>query len=204
MAQPDHHAAARGHRRPPGRSFALAELLGCLADTTPARRPGHARPAAARRPEERATLTVVPASAPTQAADRNGAGLRSPSRRGRGNAARTCSGRRHKSCHCPRIDLWCTCYVPGPAVGADDLHRSRQTPAPGNGRGTRQVHRQGGGVSRATVLAESTYSDRAVFPGVGVRRRPAGPAGWRAMSCCPVAASSVTWCDKQSLMEART
>jgi hypothetical protein len=30
-------------------------------------------------------------------------------------------------------------------------------------------------VSRAEVLAEGTYSDRAVFPGVGVRRRPAGP-----------------------------
>jgi hypothetical protein len=33
----------------------------------------------------------------------NGAALSSPSQRGRGNAARTCAGRRHKSCHGPRI-----------------------------------------------------------------------------------------------------
>jgi hypothetical protein len=56
--------------------------------------------------------------------------------RGRGNTTRTCTGLRHKSFHSPRIDLWCTCYVPGLVAGADDLHRSRQPPAPG----TDEVH----------------------------------------------------------------
>jgi hypothetical protein len=107
--------------------------------------------------------------------------------------ARSCTGRRHESCHGPRIDLWCTCYVPGgesPPTTCTTAGRCRH-PVP---RGTRQVHRQGGGISRRTVLAESTYSDRAVFPGVGGVTTASRTCPVAAMSCCSVAAGSITWC----------
>ena len=112
--------------------------------------PRACRPGAARHPRNAPRSPSFRHPRPLRPPTGNGAALRPPSRRAAtDNAARTRTGRRHK--HCPRIDLWCTCYLPGQAAGADDLHRSRQTPGTRNARAARQVHRQGGDVSRATA-----------------------------------------------------
>jgi hypothetical protein len=173
VAQPDDHAAARGHHRPPGCTFALMELLvrvPCRHGTSSS--PGHARPAAARRPEERATLTVVPASAPTRAADRKRGCLKfaqptGPRQRGADLRRPTAQELSWPSDH-----LWCTCYVPGQAVGADDLRRSRQTPGTRYAQGRRQVHRQRGDVSRATARTRSPSARRASTTPIASRVAP--------------------------------
>jgi hypothetical protein len=147
-------------------------------NNTPSR--GHARPGAARRPEERVTLTVVPASAPTRAADRKRGCLKfaqptGPRQRGADLRRPTAQELSWPSDH-----LWCTCYVPGQAAGADDLHPSWQPPAPG----TDEVHAKY--IVKAEMSAVRQYRRGALIRivryflvwGVTTASR-AGPARWR-------------------------
>lgn len=68
VEQPDHGPAARGHHRTPRPHLRHGRNARPGTTETAARRPGPARPAAADRPEERATLTVLAAAAPARAA----------------------------------------------------------------------------------------------------------------------------------------